>query len=72
VRWQKWLFWFFSVGLCVGKNQMCHLWVGCLFYTDAKRFADKKGGEIEANKLSTQYKDNWSYTFSKPIKQPSF
>jgi hypothetical protein len=23
---KKWLFWFF-VGLCVGQNQMCHLWV---------------------------------------------
>jgi len=29
--------------------------------------ADKKGGEIGAYKLSTQYKDNWNYTFSKPI-----
>src|SRR5690554_5378489 len=24
-------FGFLSVGLCVVKNQMCHLWVGCLF-----------------------------------------
>jgi len=24
-------FGFLSVSSCVGKNQMCHLWVGCLF-----------------------------------------
>jgi len=26
-----WLFWFLSVGLCVGKNQIYHLLVGSLF-----------------------------------------
>ena len=34
--------------------------------------ADKKGGGFGAYKLSTQYKGNWNYTFSKPTKQPSF
>jgi hypothetical protein len=27
-------FGFLSVGLCVGKNQMCHLWVGFFTLTD--------------------------------------
>ena len=31
VRWQKMALLVFWVGSCVGKNQMCHLWVGCLF-----------------------------------------
>jgi hypothetical protein len=32
VGWQKMaLLVLRRVGLCVGQNQMCHLWVGCLF-----------------------------------------
>jgi hypothetical protein len=34
VRWQKMALLFFSVGLCVGKNQMCHLRVGFFTLTD--------------------------------------
>jgi hypothetical protein len=32
VRWQKnGSFGFLGVGSCVGKNQICHLRIGCLF-----------------------------------------
>jgi len=31
VWWQKMALLVFWVGSGVGQNQMCHLWVGCLF-----------------------------------------
>src|SRR5690606_20980637 len=42
------LFWFFSVGFCVGKNQMCHLRVGCLFTLTHNGLQLPEGGDFEA------------------------
>jgi hypothetical protein len=53
VRWQKMaLLVLRRVGLCVGQNQMCHLWVGCLFtLTDnVSRLGDV--AEIEAQNFN--------------------
>jgi hypothetical protein len=44
---KKWFFWFFERWLVFRENQMCHLRVGCLFYTDAQRLSIGDGGAIE-------------------------
>src|SRR5690606_35451765 len=46
-RWQKnGSFGFLSVGSCVGKNQMCHLWVGCLFTLTHNVLGIAEGGDF--------------------------
>ena len=40
-------------------------------FLDSLTVADKKGGEIEAYKLSTFFKFSWKYTHSQTTKQPS-
>ena len=45
------LFWFFTVWLCVGKNQMC-LTVRLVFYTDAQRFGYCRRREFLAQKFN--------------------
>ncbi|MCZ2357705.1 MAG: hypothetical protein LC115_13615, partial [Bacteroidia bacterium] len=47
VRWQKMALLVFWVGSCVGKNQMCHLWVGCLFTLTDNGLRIGDGGAFE-------------------------
>jgi len=49
-------FGFLSVGSCVGKNQMCHLRVGCLFTLTHNEQVLPMVGQLKNLRLATEAK----------------
>ena len=56
MRWQKMAHLVLRrVGLCVGQNQMCHLWAGCLkILVRWKKIKTQKGSASSVGILAVQ------------------